>query len=170
MNVSRQAILEYGRHVRDLQAAEPDGIWQRVELLRKEDRLIVELALRGGASHRRIAELVGGTPGGISRRLSRLGRRLNDPRVLALLHPQCPLEGQVRQIGVERLLVDCSVAELAKKHALPAGRVRQVLGFIDLWHRGVVAARRIASTSAAGANGDGSIASSSILNSLLLSK
>jgi DNA-directed RNA polymerase specialized sigma24 family protein len=137
MNVSRQSILEYAKPMRALDLATADGMWKRVELLRSEDRLLVELALRAGASHRRIAQVVHCTAGAVSRRLARLGRRLHDPLVLALLHPACPLEPSYRQIGVERLLTGLSVRELAEKHQLSLAQVRRIVHFVQTWHRGL---------------------------------
>ncbi|MEO6435881.1 MAG: hypothetical protein ABIP55_08980 [Tepidisphaeraceae bacterium] len=145
MNVSRQAILEYGKPLRELAVATPDEVWKRIELLRADDRLILELGMRGGTSHRRIGQLLGRTAGSVSRHLARLSRRLHDPVVLTLLHPACPLEGEFRQIGVERLLVGMSVAELAEKHELSTARVRRIVELVRLWHRGL-GGRRGAST------------------------
>ena len=105
-------------------------------MLRPAERVLVELAVRGGRSHRQIAALVGGTPGSITRKLQRLSQRLRDPLVLALLHPNCLLEPQERQIGVEHFLCGLSAKELAAKHQIPAVRVRRVLHSLKLWHRG----------------------------------
>jgi hypothetical protein len=141
MNVSRPSILEYGKPLRALDLAAPDALWERVELLQRDDRVLVELALRGGVSHRRIAQMVNRTAGCVSRRLARIARRLHDPLVLALLHPACPLEPSSRQIAVERLLSDLSVEELARKHERTRTEVRRIVNLVKLWHRGVAARR-----------------------------
>jgi DNA-directed RNA polymerase specialized sigma24 family protein len=141
MNGIRQSILERSAVVQAAAAEPADGLWQRVALLRREDRLMVELALRSGRSHRQIAELLRRTPGTVSRALRRLSRRLHDPLVLALLHPDCPLDGETRQIGVEHFLVGLSGVELAQKHDLPAAEVRRSFAFIRLWYRGLAARR-----------------------------
>lgn len=137
MNVSRQSILEYAKPLRELELASAEGMWKRAELLQPQDRLLVELALHAGVSHRRIAGMVHCTAGAVSRRLARIGRRLHDPLVLALLHPACPLEPSYRQIGVERLLTGLSVRELADKHQLSLAQVRRIVHFVQTWHRAI---------------------------------
>src|SRR5215468_6706581 len=100
MNVSKCIVLESG------------------SALKSEERGLLELSLRVGASIRQIARLLNRSPGSVSRQLQRLGKRLHDPLVLALLHPKCPLEPDYRQIGVERFLCGLSVPELSAKHQL----------------------------------------------------
>jgi DNA-directed RNA polymerase specialized sigma24 family protein len=139
MNVSRPQILEYGTHVRAVESA---AIRQRVALLRPGDRAIAELVLGEGASHRQIALLLKCTPGQVSRRIRRIANRLHDPRVTALLHPDCPLEPAYRQVGVERFLQDKSVKELAAEHTCSTAEIRRRLDAINFWYRGLVAARR----------------------------
>ena len=139
MNVSRPAVLDYAKPLRDLELAAPDALWQRVGLLQRDDQLLVELALRNGMTHRRIGEFLGCSAGGVSRRLARVARRLHDPLVLALLHPACPLEPSYRQIGVERLLSELSIDALARKHERSAAEVRRFVHFVKHWHRGFAA-------------------------------
>jgi transposase len=134
MRVSRQIVLESGRKLRADLSEPSEGFWQRVELLSARERMLIELALRGGRSHRQIAELLGRTPGSITRALQRLSRRLYDPLVLMLLHPSCGLEPIQRQIGVEHYLCGMKQREIARKHALPMARVRQILGLLKMWH------------------------------------
>src|SRR4051812_45793734 len=89
------------------QHADPDdakslaALRKRVSLLREEDQVLIELALFGTASRRRIAEMVRLPAGTVSRRLRKLATRLYDPIVLGLLDDDCPLSPQQRQIGVE---------------------------------------------------------------------
>jgi DNA-directed RNA polymerase specialized sigma24 family protein len=137
MNVSRPQILEYGTHLRALQS---DALRERIALLLPADRAIAELVLRDGASHRQIASLMNVTPGQVSRRIRRIGERLHDARVAALLHPDCPLEPAYRQVGVERFLQDKSVKELAAEHACAAAEIRRRLDAINFWCRGLAAA------------------------------
>jgi DNA-directed RNA polymerase specialized sigma24 family protein len=139
MNVSRPQILEYGTHLR---AAQNDALRQRIALLRPGDRAIAELVLCDGASHRQIAMLLGVTPGQVSRLIRRIGNRLHDPRVIALLHPDCPLDPAYRQVGVERFLQDKSVKQLAAEHICSAAEVRRRLDAINFWYRGLLSARR----------------------------
>src|SRR5687768_11029625 len=138
MNVSRPQILEYGVHVR---AVESDAIRQRIALLQPADRTVAELVLRDGATHRQIATLLKVTPGQVSRWVRRISNRLHDPRVTALLHPDCPLEPEHRQVGVERLLQDKSVKQLAAEHACSAAEIRRRIDAINFWYRALVTAR-----------------------------
>jgi len=139
MNVSRPQILEYGQHVR---AAENDAIRERIALLLPHDRVVAELVLRDGATHRQIATLLKTTPGQVSRRVRRIANRLHDPRVTALLHPDCPLEPGYRQVGVQRFLQDKSVKDLAAEHACSASEIRRRIAAINFWYRALLAARR----------------------------
>jgi DNA-directed RNA polymerase specialized sigma24 family protein len=138
MNVSRPQILEYGTHIR---AVENNAIRERIELLLDDDRVLAQLVLRDGATHRQIAMLLKVTPGQVSRRVRAIGKRLRDPRVTALLHPHCPLEPEYRQVGVERFLQDRSVKELAAERACSTAEIRRKLDAINFWYRGLVAAR-----------------------------
>jgi DNA-directed RNA polymerase specialized sigma24 family protein len=138
MNVSRPQILEYGQHLR---AAENDAIRERIALLLPSDRTVAELVL-DGATHRQIATLLEVTPGQVSRRVRGIVNRLHDSRAIALLHPDCPLEPEYRQVGVERFLQDKSVKDLAAEHACSAGEIRRRLDAINFWYRALLAARR----------------------------
>ncbi|HYO10720.1 MAG TPA: sigma factor-like helix-turn-helix DNA-binding protein [Tepidisphaeraceae bacterium] len=109
---------------------------QRIGLLRREDQILVELAMSGTASRRRMGELLGLQPGTVTRRLQRLAARLHDPIVIRLLDPRCGLSPEQRQIGAEHFLTGLTVAELAAKHGLSRERVRVILGFLREWHRG----------------------------------
>ena len=139
MNVSRPQILEYGAHLR---AAQGDALRQRITLLPADDRAVAELVMCEGASQRQIAALLKVTPGHVSRRIRRIGHRLHDPRVIALLHPDCPLDPDYRQVGVERFLQDKSLKQLAADHACCIAEIRRRLDAINFWFRSLVAARR----------------------------
>src|SRR5215207_4194694 len=134
-NVSQHSVLEYGQPLQRVRAGDAEmhaGLRQRIALLLPADRAIAELVL-GGATHRQIASLLKCTPGSVSRRVRRLRNRLHDARVAALLHPECPLEAEYRQIGVERILLDRSLRELAARHEVSLGEIRRRLDAIDFW-------------------------------------
>src|SRR5688500_1108214 len=133
MNVSRPQILEYGTHLR---AAQDDALRKRIALLPPDDRAVAQLVLCEGASQRQIAALLKLTPGHVSRRTRRIGHRLHDPLVIALLHPDCPLDPAYRQVGVERFLQDKSLKQLAADHACTAIEIRRRLDAINFWFRG----------------------------------
>lgn len=136
MNVSRQIVLESGHAVRAMEIASHDGFWKRVELLPAKERILIELALRAGLSRRQIASMLGKSPGAITRSLQRLSRRLYDPLVLALLHPDCLLEPIERQIGVEHFLCGLGAGQLADRHRMSRDSVRRILHALGVWHRG----------------------------------
>jgi hypothetical protein len=117
-------------------------VLKRAALLPEPDRLLVELALRN-TSHRRIAEILKLAPGSVTRRLRKLSRRLQDPMVIALLHESCPLPADLRQMGVEHLLLGMNAKQLAAKHQLHPSELRKRLGFLNGWHHGVDSGRRI---------------------------
>ena len=141
MNVSRPSILEYGTHLR---AAAAERLQERIALLLPPERALAELVLREGASQRQIASLLRCTPGTVSRLVRRLVNRLHDPRVVALLHPDCPLDPEYRQVGVERWLQGKPVKQLAHEHGVSAKEIRRRLDAIDFWHRDLAAGKRVA--------------------------
>jgi hypothetical protein len=109
---------------------------RRAELLLPPDRLLVQLALRNHLSRRQLAEVMGIPAGSVSRRLQRLGARLNDPLVIALLHEKCTLAADYRQLGVEYFLQDRPMRDLARSHDMPLTEVRQIITYLRGWHRG----------------------------------
>ncbi len=142
MQVCENRVLERATRLRvesqDLEAAK--AVLGRAALLPAGDRLLVELAMRR-VTHRRIGELLKLPPGTVTRRIQRLSKRLHDPVVVALLDPRCPLEPDIRQLGVERLLIRMTEAELAGKHELRREEVKKRLQYINGWHRGSRQAR-----------------------------
>ena len=141
MQVTRSIILESAKPVCASRLEPTDRLWERVSLLQKDDRILLELFLRAGASHRQIGRILHRPPGSVTRAIRRLGKRLHDPLVLTLLHPDCPLDPEVRQIGVEHFLTGRTVPQLARQHEMPAARVRRIVQSVRSWHRGVEARR-----------------------------
>ena len=141
-NASKPSILEYAKHVRDAAVVAADQrLRQRVELLLPAERALAELVMSGQATHRQIASLLQCTPGTVSRLIRRLANRLHDPRVIALLHPECPLDPEYRQVGVERFLQGKSVKEIAAGHDLSAAEVRRRIDALNFWYHGLAARR-----------------------------
>jgi DNA-directed RNA polymerase specialized sigma24 family protein len=153
MRTREQDVIERarrtGRHAEPVDAKSLSGLRKRISLLREDDQVLVELAMSGTASHRRIAELVKRPAGTVSRRLQKLAARLHDPIVLGLLDEDCPLSPQQRQIGVEHLLTGLSVRDLAAKHQIPLTAVMRHLHSLRDWHR-TSRATRAARTNGAG--------------------
>jgi DNA-directed RNA polymerase specialized sigma24 family protein len=113
-----------------------DALRERIDLLRPNDRLLLELTMRGNYSRRRIGKVLNLEPGSVSRRLRRLIGRLNDPLVSRLLDSRCPLPPDYRQIGVEHFLSGWSTTELAGKHGMTVIQMRQIVQYLRGWSRG----------------------------------
>jgi DNA-directed RNA polymerase specialized sigma24 family protein len=141
MNVSKTIVLESGTRLTPARLEPPDGLWERIALLRPDDRTLLELSLRAGASYRVIGRALKRSPGSVSRAIRRLGRRLHDPLVVGLLHRDCPLDPVYRQIAVEHFLTGLSVPELSRKHERSIPEVRRIVHFVRTWHRGIGRAR-----------------------------
>src|SRR4051812_1823087 len=125
-----------------LESAEPvrispalDRLRDRMELLEHDDQILLDLALNTSATQRRIAEMLGVEPGTVSRRLQRIGQRVNDPIVTRLLDPHCPLGPDYRQIGVEHFLAGRSIATIAQRLGRSRDSVRQTLASVRMWHQ-----------------------------------
>src|SRR4051794_38433568 len=107
MNPANSTVIEAAQPLR--RPAAFDLLKERIELLDRDDQILLELTLSTNVSQRRIAEMLGVEPGTVTRRLQRLSRRLRDPLVVRLLDPRCPLGPDYRQIGVEHFLAGRSV-------------------------------------------------------------
>ena len=131
--LERQASARAPRGLSDGQRA----VLKRAELLDPDDRLLVRLAVHNGVSRRQLAQIVNQQPGSVTRRLQRLGARLNDPLVVALIDGRCPLPPEYRQLGVEHFLQGRTMRQLADAHRMTLSEVRRVIAYLRGWHRGV---------------------------------
>jgi hypothetical protein len=120
---------------------EPTALLKRARLLDREDRLLVELAVQGRLSRRKLGEIFHVPAGTVTRRLQRLAARLYDPIVIDLLDDTCPLGPEHRQIGIEHFLLRQSVRAIAAKHRMREPLVRASLDFVRGWHGGLRAQR-----------------------------
>lgn len=114
---SRSEIQQ--QHLRELR--------NRIALLPKKDQILVELSFTGDRSIREVAQLIGGNPGFLSRRLKAVWTRLHSPIVDYLLDPTCAIAPELRQIGIERHLLGISAVAIAEKHLMRPAAVRQML-------------------------------------------
>jgi DNA-directed RNA polymerase specialized sigma24 family protein len=110
-----------------------DELLRRAELLLEPDRSILQLALRHGLTRMHIGRLHHLSAGQICRRLRRIGARLNDPLVVRLLSPVCPLRPEYRQIGLEHFLQAIAFRDIAARHAMPLSQVRRVCQDLRAW-------------------------------------
>jgi len=135
--LERQASARAPRSLSDGHRA----VLKRAELLDPDDRLLVRLAVHNGVSRRQLGQMFNQQPGSVTRRLQRLGARLNDPLVVALLEPRCPLPPEYRQLGVEHFLQGRTMRQLADAHQMTLSEVRRVIAYLRGWHRGVSGAK-----------------------------
>ena len=142
MQLCDNRVLERGtqRRIESDELIAAKQVLARAALLPEKDRLLVELALRR-VTHRRIGELMKLPPGTVTRRIQRLSKRLHDPLVIALLDERCPLEPDVRQLGVERFLIGMTEREVSARHEIKRDQVKRRLEYIQGWFRGLRHAR-----------------------------
>jgi hypothetical protein len=135
MNVINPLRLESGQLITRPNPLGHEHLRRCIDLLDKDDRLLIELANGAGASHRKIAELMKLQAGTVSRRLRRVWGRVGDPIVTRLLDDRCPLGPDYRQIGVEHFLIGRSAARIAADRDMTPAAVREVIGYVRTWHR-----------------------------------
>src|SRR6476661_3706850 len=109
----------------------------RAQHLAPGDRMVMELFFGRGLTRQVIARLLKVPVGTVSRRLTRLTARLQDPLVCALLDaPEGELSALHRSIGVGHFLCRTPVTHLARTHGMSARRVKQVVEYLRGWHSG----------------------------------
>src|SRR5689334_13769127 len=130
MRTASGNVLERARRVEDVSEAQSrqrlKEVLKRAELLPEQDRLLIEMVLRQ-VPRRRIAELLQCEAGTLCRRINRICARLYDPVVLALMHQQCPLAPEIRQVGVEKFLLGATLKDLARKHQVDTSEIKKRL-------------------------------------------
>jgi DNA-directed RNA polymerase specialized sigma24 family protein len=120
----------------DLAEAARDAL-KRADALDPADKFILELAVKNRLSRGQISRILKIPAGTVCRRLQRLTKRMNDPLVVALLNPHCPLPDEYRQLALEHFLQGRSFRELADKHQMRDHAVRRIIEHVKGWHRGV---------------------------------
>lgn len=140
--ISTQEMAERFSASRRMTEGASPGLLGRLGLLEREDRMLLELVLRGRMSRRELASLYRCPAGTVTRRVQRLAARLHDPLVVALCDPKCPLPPEYRQLGLEYFLRGQSIRAMADRHLLRPGQVRQMIEFVRGWGRGVRSVRR----------------------------
>jgi hypothetical protein len=122
-------------------SGKPTTLMRRAKLLPERDRLLVELAVDSRLSRRKLARVFNRPPGSLIRRLHRLSARLYDPLVVDLTDPDCPLEPEQRQIGLEFYLLRLPARKIAARHGMKTYQVRRQLSYLKGWHGGLRASR-----------------------------
>lgn len=110
---------------------------QRLRLLPRDDRVLVEMAMQHHMSRRQMGSVLGCSPGNVSRRLRRVTRRLADPLVGALISDAGSLADEYRQAGIQHFLLGTSVADLARARRISKAQAHGMIQYIRGWHRGV---------------------------------
>ena len=118
----------------DIPRGVPAELLKRAELLPEPDRALVFMSFKASATRHMIACALGLNPGTVTRRLQRIGARLHDPLVIALLDRTCPLVPEYRQIGIEHFLQGFSTHAIGERHRMSHDRVRRMLNAVRLWH------------------------------------
>jgi hypothetical protein len=142
MPISNLHLVEQGQRLQRADGDSRKALLARAAVLPTEDRILIELLVRGDTPRRKIAEILKRPPGTISRRIQRLTQRLHNPLVIALFDPRCPLSAEFRQLGVEHFLIGLPARVLAERHRMPITQVRRALITISGWFRGVTSGYR----------------------------
>lgn len=138
MKVIDPSILEHlptlDRWQRRLDVAD---LLSQADDLPPRDRLLLELVLRDGKTHREVAEAMAIPRGSVSRRVRRLLRRLHDPMVLALKSPTCPLAPGFREPALRVYRDRVSLQEVAGEFGITVTTLQRRLLFVRAWFRGL---------------------------------
>lgn len=110
---------------------------RRARALPERDRALVELMLNRHLTCAEAGRLTGMHAGNVSRSVSRILRRLNDPVSAALFDRGTRLPPDVYQLGIEHFVRGMRIGELAEMHQMTRYRVRQVLNFLRGWAKGM---------------------------------
>src|SRR4051812_40729700 len=142
MTIRSTYLAERGRRIEPIDPDMQKALLQRAAVLPSEDRVLIELLIRGQTPRRKIAEILNRTPGTVCRRIQRLCQRLHNPLVIALFDEKCPLPGDYRQLGVEHFLLGLRGRQPAERHRMPLTQVRRMLTTISGWFRGATSGYR----------------------------
>jgi DNA-directed RNA polymerase specialized sigma24 family protein len=112
-------------------------ILRRAAYLPPADRALVEAAVKSNLPRRQIARLLNLPAGTITRRLQRLGNRLHDPLVVALLDDRCGLPEDLRKAGISHFLQGQPMRRIARDLDTSLFQVRKMIEQLRGWHRGV---------------------------------
>jgi hypothetical protein len=121
---------------RDAPLIQRDELFRRAAALKKDDRLLLELAFKNNLTVRQLAEVFKQPPGTISRRLRRVARLLREPIVTALLDENCDLLPEYRLLAVEYFVQGMRLAELSELHQMSILKLRDIFRFVRVWLKG----------------------------------
>jgi DNA-directed RNA polymerase specialized sigma24 family protein len=115
------------------------GYRRLVRYLAPQRRELLGLLASRSMSHRQAAEIVGVSPGTISRQLARLRRNLDDPLVRAIAIAPDEVAEADRALVVAHLLGGESINQLAAASRVNAREVSARLNRLRGWSRAVLA-------------------------------
>jgi DNA-directed RNA polymerase specialized sigma24 family protein len=113
-------------------------VLRRAAYLRPADRALLEMTLRGKLSRREIGALMGIPSGTVTRRVWRLGNRLHDPLVVALIERPGKLRAEYRQVGLEHFVQGLTARDIADLHRMGVKEVRRILDFLRVWAKAMI--------------------------------
>lgn len=109
----------------------------RTEGMPRRDRLLLELVLRDGMTHREVADAMAIPRGSVSRRVRRLLRRVHDPLILALQSPTCPLSAEHREPALRVYRDRARQRDVADEFGITVTTLQKRLLFVRAWFRGL---------------------------------
>jgi hypothetical protein len=142
MPILTNRTLDRVRHERTALYRDDDTLLlARARRLDRDDRLLIELAVRDRLQRRKLGEIFREHPATVTRRLHRLLARLHDPLVVALLDETRPLAADLRELGLDYFLLRRPLAHIARARGRTLHDVRGVVQFLRGWHRGLASQR-----------------------------
>lgn len=112
------------------------GLEKRISFLAEADRKFVLLMMRGTLTHREAGELLGTSPGSITRRLKRLMKRLNDPLVVNLVENGDLLPAGYRDVGLAYFLRGMKAIQISRAARISPYEVKREIEYVRGWHGG----------------------------------
>ncbi len=107
--------------------AEIEDLQRRSEILRRQDRLLLEMVLSYGMSFNRIAELTGASSRTVSMRYSRLKRLLTGKRSFKFVLRLRKSKGLGGMLLYDKLVDGTGYRQLASKYGVSEYKVRKLL-------------------------------------------
>lgn len=112
------------------------------KLLSPEDQALMKMAMHLQLPVRLIGKALGVSPGNVSRRLRRLMHRIQNPLLAGLVDPNSGLPSEHRHVGLDHFLHGLPINHIARRRKLAESQVREMIQFIQGWHKGLAARQR----------------------------
>jgi hypothetical protein len=135
-NQVTQRVMDLCTYDDRLAAAEmqqAEAILRRAWLLPEGDQRLLHLFLRERRGLRDLAKLIGGNAGNLSRRVTRLTRRLCDPVVVALAEFPDKLPDKYQLIGIGHFALRKPIGVLVRELGISRNEIVAILGYLRAW-------------------------------------